>query len=212
MITKKRDMAEWILDFFRSAKVDTNQIIMFRVVQNKFYDLNPKEKELFYPVFNELIKNGYFTYEEGSPQCLRLTKKGHDYIYDPNAELDCCYDLRKASRKNYLDIINLGIDVASFGIQQVEVESPKKESYNLFKLACSLIMDVDDGKLLDLIDKQIILITEVVKSHQDQNNHLDDDAVTKINTHIYMASIRLEYLGKKEMLQHLQYLHHLLLD
>lgn len=212
MITKKRDMAEWILDFFRRAKVDTNQIIMFRVVQNKLYDLNPKEKELFYLVFNELIKNGYFTYEEGSPQCLRLTKKGHDYIYDPNAGLDCCYDLRKASRKNYLDIINLSIDVASFGIQHIELEDFKKESYNLFMLVCSLIMDVDDGKLLELMDKQIVLITEVVKSHQDQNSHLDDNAVAKINTHIYMASIRLEYLGKKEMLQHLQYLHNLLLD
>ena len=107
MMTKKSKMAEWILDFFRVIKAETGQVVMLRVIQNKLYDLNPKEKELFYSVVNELIKNGYFTYEEGSPQCLRLTKKGHDYIYDPNAELDCCYDLRKASRKNYLDIINL---------------------------------------------------------------------------------------------------------
>lgn len=28
---------------------------------------------------------------------LRLTKKGRDYIYDPDAKLDCCYDAQKLS-------------------------------------------------------------------------------------------------------------------
>lgn len=92
MMTKKREMAEWILDFFRRAKVDAGEIVMMRSVQNKLIDLNPKERDLFVPVANELIEHGYFIYEEGTPQVLRLTEKGHDYIYSPEAELDCCND------------------------------------------------------------------------------------------------------------------------
>lgn len=92
MMTKKREMAEWILGFFRRANVGAGQIIMMRNVQNKLIELNPKERDLFVLVANELIGNGYFTYEEGQPQCLRLTTKGYDYIYNPTAVLDCCYD------------------------------------------------------------------------------------------------------------------------
>ena len=92
MMTKKREMAEWILDFFRNSNIDTGQIVMMRSLQNKLIELNPKERDLFVPVANELIDNGYFTYEEGKLQCLRLTQKGRDYIYDPAAELDCCYE------------------------------------------------------------------------------------------------------------------------
>lgn len=92
MMTKKREMAEWILDFFRRAKVDAGEIVMMRSVQNKLIDLNPKERDLFVPVANELIEHGYFIYEEGTPQVLRLTEKGRDYIYSPEAELDCCND------------------------------------------------------------------------------------------------------------------------
>lgn len=92
MMMKKREMAEWILDFFRRAKVDAGQIIMFRTVQNELHKLNPKERDLFVPVANELMKNGYFTYEEGTLQALRLTQKGREYIYNPSAELDCCYE------------------------------------------------------------------------------------------------------------------------
>lgn len=95
MMTKKPEMAEWILDFFRRAKVDAGQIVMMHNVQNKLHELNPKERDLFVPVANELIQNGYFIYEEGSPQVLCLTKKGRDYIYNPGAELDCCHDVQK---------------------------------------------------------------------------------------------------------------------
>jgi hypothetical protein len=211
MMTKKSEMAEWILDFFRDTKAEAGHMVMLRVIQNKLYDLNPKEKELFYPVVNELIKNDYFTYEEGQLQCFRLTEKGYKYIYDENAVLDCCYDLRKANRKNYLDIINLGFNVASFGIQHNEIEDFIKESCDLFKQVCSIIMDIDDSELLDLIDKHIGLITEVAKKQQGKNNPLDEDTIAKLSAHIYLVSIRLEFLEKKEMLQHLQYLHHLLL-
>lgn len=105
MMTKKREMAEWILDFFRRANVGADQIIMMRNVQNKLIELNPRERDLFVPVANELIENGYFTYEEGQLQCLRLTQKGSDYIYNPAAELDCCYDTNKltATQTKYIE-------------------------------------------------------------------------------------------------------------
>lgn len=104
MMTKKREMAEWILDFFRRAKADTGHIVMMRNVQNKLIELNPRERDLFVSVANELIENGYFTYEETTPQCLRLTQKGSDYIYNPDAELDCCYDTNKltATQAKYI--------------------------------------------------------------------------------------------------------------
>ena len=41
MITKKREMAEWILDFFRRANADAGHVVMMRNVQNKLYELNP---------------------------------------------------------------------------------------------------------------------------------------------------------------------------
>lgn len=85
-------MAEWILDFFRRGKVDAGQMVMMHNIQNSLHDLTPKERDLFIPVANELIANGYFTYEQGKIQSLRLTKKGRDYIYTPSAELDCCHD------------------------------------------------------------------------------------------------------------------------
>ena len=105
MMTKKREMAEWILEFFRRAKADTGHIVMMRNVQNKLIELNPRERDLFVSVANELIENGYFTYEETTPQCLRLTQKGRDYIYNPDAELDCCYDTNKltATQTKYME-------------------------------------------------------------------------------------------------------------
>ena len=98
MTTKKSEMAEWILDFFRRAKVDAGQVVMFRVVQNKLLELSPEERDLFTPVASELIANGYFTYEEGTLQNLRLTEKGYNYIYNPEAVLDCCQEQWKPNK------------------------------------------------------------------------------------------------------------------
>ena len=46
--------------------------------------LNPKEQGKVVETVNTLIDNGYITYEDGSQriECLRLTDKGYDYIYD----------------------------------------------------------------------------------------------------------------------------------
>lgn len=79
----EREIAELIFDKFRAAKCKAGHIVMFRVLQFNLIDkLNPKEKELFFIVFNGLIFTGYFTYENTSPECIRLTEKGYDYIYD----------------------------------------------------------------------------------------------------------------------------------
>lgn len=52
--------------------------------------LNPKEQKKVIEVANMLINSGYITYEDSSHgiECLRLTQKGYDYIYDDNAPLD----------------------------------------------------------------------------------------------------------------------------
>lgn len=92
MMTRKSEMAEWILDFFRRAKVAAGQIVMFRNLQFAQQQLNPKERSLFLSVMNELLEHDYFTFEQEPLQCLRLSEKGYNYIYDKTAVLDCCQD------------------------------------------------------------------------------------------------------------------------
>ena len=150
MMTKKCEMAEWILDFFRRSKVDEGQVILMRNIQNKLYDLNPKERDMFMTVANELIDNGYFTYEEGSPQVLRLTKKGCDYIYNPEAKLDCCYDTQMLSTsqsqylKNWHDSFVSWVD-GVLGIIDVMSNMPEmndEDKQALFQ--CRIIMIGND--------------------------------------------------------------------
>lgn len=79
----EREIAELIFDKFRSAKCKTGEIVMMRTIRFSLIDkLNPKEKELFDIVFVGLQITGYITYEKDSPECIRLTQKGYDYIYD----------------------------------------------------------------------------------------------------------------------------------
>ena len=80
MMTKKYEMAEWILDFFRKAKVAAGQIVLFRNLQFAQQQLNPKERSLYLNVMNELLENGYFTFEQEPVQCLRLSEKGYNYM------------------------------------------------------------------------------------------------------------------------------------
>ncbi|MCH7414331.1 toll/interleukin-1 receptor domain-containing protein [Belliella sp. R4-6] len=79
----ERQIAEQIFDSFRKAQCKAGHIVMMRNIQFGIIDkLNPKEKEIFHTVFNGLISTGYFTYEKESPESIRLTEKGYDYIYD----------------------------------------------------------------------------------------------------------------------------------
>ena len=79
----ERELAELIFDTFRASNCKTNQIVMMRSIRFGVIDkLNPKEKEIFFTVLNGLIFTGYYTYQENSAECIRLTEKGYDYIYD----------------------------------------------------------------------------------------------------------------------------------
>lgn len=79
----ERELAELIFDTFRASKCKTNQIVMMHSIRFRVIDrLNPKEKEIFFTIFNGLIFTGYYTYQGNSPECICLTEKGYDYIYD----------------------------------------------------------------------------------------------------------------------------------
>lgn len=113
MMTKKYEMAEWILDFFRKAKVAAGQIVLFRNLQFAQQQLNPKERSLYLNVMNELLENGYFTFEQEPVQCLRLSEKGYNYIYNTDATLDCCIDKPKTTEEDFRNIIALASTLVS---------------------------------------------------------------------------------------------------
>ena len=103
----EREIAELIFDKFRAAKCKAGHIVMFQVLQFNLIDkLNPKEKELFFIVFNGLIFTGYFTYENTSPECIRLAEKGYDYIYDDDKiiKLFCCKETNTTHSFTYWNI------------------------------------------------------------------------------------------------------------
>jgi hypothetical protein len=82
-MSAKEKITELIFDQFRKSKSRAGHIVMMRVFNLVLIPkLNPKEQDLFEPVTNELIENGFITYEKGSSECLRLTEKGFDYIYE----------------------------------------------------------------------------------------------------------------------------------
>ena len=202
MITKKREMAEWILDFFRRAKVDTGQIVMMRSIQNKLIELNPKERDMFVSVANELIQNGYFTYEESTPQCLRLTQKGRDYIYEPETQLDCCYDSNKLTgtqaqyieqwHDSFVHYIN-GLWGMIEGLSLLpETTDDDKQGLAL----CRLILngqDVNDVK--NSLSKGTVS-QEVLDKIEHINKRLVDVAIENIRTNTLMKEFlkRLSYL------------------
>ncbi len=81
----ERDLAELIFDKFREINCKDGQIVPYKTIQFTLIDkLNPKEKEIFFVVLNGLIFTGYYTYSKNALACIKLTKKGYDYIYDDN--------------------------------------------------------------------------------------------------------------------------------
>lgn len=202
MMTKKREMAEWILDFFRRAKVDAGQIIMFRTVQNELLELNPKERDLFVPVANELMENGYFTYEEGTLQALRLTEKGREYIYNPSAELDCCHENQSLTlpQAQYLDnwhksfqtyIKNLFAMITAFEMLPQTTEADKQGLQEIkLLLAGKDVMDVESELSKGVVQQSTLDKIEKL------NKNLVDVAVEHLQTDLLV----------KEFLRQLFYL------
>jgi hypothetical protein len=79
----KSQLQELVLDYFRKTNSRSGHVILMNVLRhNLLHKLNPKEQELFVTAVNELIEKGYLLYEKDSPECLRLTEKGYDRIYD----------------------------------------------------------------------------------------------------------------------------------
>ena len=81
----ERKIAELIFDKFRSSNCKAGEIVPMRVIRfSLIMNLNPKEKELFNIVFVGLQITGYFTYKKDPLECIVLTQKGYDYIYEEN--------------------------------------------------------------------------------------------------------------------------------
>lgn len=188
MISSKSEMAEWILDFFRRSNCKANEIVMFRGVMNAVSRLNPRERDLFTAVANELISNKYMAFEQQPVQCIRLMSKGEDYIYNPEGVLDCCIDIRKPTEKNFRDIISLGQIVCTLQAHQdilkngkyaedfVSMEYPlvQNESlkemrigtlkefyaylYRFFYLSCQLSSQLDDVTLREVLFHYIDMV------------------------------------------------------
>jgi hypothetical protein len=202
MMTKKREMAEWILDFFRKANVDAGQIVMMRHIQNKLIELNPKERDMFVSVANELIQNGYFTYEESTPQCLRLTQKGQDYIYEPEAQLDCCYDSNKLTvtqsqyieqwHDSFVSFINglLGI------IEGLALLPGATEDDRQGLALCRLILNGQDVNDVEKSLSEGTVSQDILDKIEHLNKRLVDVAIENIKTDVLMKEFlkRLSYL------------------
>lgn len=173
--------------------MDADQIVMMRNVQNKLHELNPKERDMFVPVANELIENGYFTYEKGSLQVLRLTQKGRDYIYEPNAELDCCYDVQKLTpvqsqylanwHDSFVNWVNgvLGI-IELLSVLPMATDEDRQalaqckailNGYEVVSVEESLLNGVLTDEVLDMIEKLNKRIVDNIVEH------IKTDALTK---------------------------------
>ncbi|WP_445908611.1 hypothetical protein [Yeosuana sp.] len=82
-----KDIQEIILDQFRKTNSRAGYIVMMRVFHfSVIPKLNPKEQDLFQEAANDLINQGILEYEKTSPECLRLTDKGFENLYNVVSE------------------------------------------------------------------------------------------------------------------------------
>ena len=82
MLTE-RQIEDMIFDAFRQTNCRVGHIVMMRTFRFGIeMRLNPIEKDKYFSVMSGIINLGYVTYHADSPECLRLTEKGYNYIYD----------------------------------------------------------------------------------------------------------------------------------
>lgn len=198
MMTKKSEMAEWILDFFRRAKVAAGQIVMFRNLQFAQQQLNPKERSLFLNVMKELLEHGYFTFEQEPLQCLRLSEKGYEYIYHEEAVLDCCNEpiLTSAQAqyisswyKNFVEYIT---SLKTFIVTMMQNPEASEEDKNGFQ-HCLYILD---GKEVHEVEKSLregMVTNTTLDEIEKINKDLVDIAIDHIKTE-ELAKMFLKYL------------------
>lgn len=86
MMTKEQ-LKDAIMHQFEEQNRRDNEIITMRFWRFTFIpNLNPIEQDMFYGCVNELIDEGKITYEKDGLECLRLTQKGYDVIYEVRAD------------------------------------------------------------------------------------------------------------------------------
>jgi hypothetical protein len=82
-----KDIQEIILDQIRKTNSRAGHIVMMRVFHFSVVPkLNPKEQDLFQEAAKDLIDQGILDYEKTSPECLRLTGKGFENLYNVVSE------------------------------------------------------------------------------------------------------------------------------
>lgn len=92
-------LQEIVFDEFRKAKARANHIVPMR----KFHfsvipNLTPPEQDIFNDAVNELINQEFINYEKEGPECLRLTEKGYNRIYDTDINQEAAEELAVAGR------------------------------------------------------------------------------------------------------------------
>lgn len=192
---KKSELANWILDFFRRANCRAGEMVIFRNFQIGLSKLNLREKKMFADVASELIKAGYISFEQSPVQCLRLTKKGEEYIYTDDAKLECCADVHITTQEDYKNLIGVGTSLLSLEHYQNVLETGqliedfnrlqympfeyKKDNtlmietlkeyyekvYNTFLVICRLICTLDEENLLKILDEYILMMTKTLSKY-----------------------------------------------
>ena len=153
-----KELAEYIFDIFRAAHCKAGHMVMMRTFEIKLReDLNPKEQEIIFDVANRLIDNGYIEYEDGSRglKCLRLTKKGFDYIYDDNIPLDGFDAIVPMVPAAAMDVNSIVDTNTSAYNQKVHNQTIVMKSKPIYKIFVS-------STFKDLIDERIKVMTTIV--------------------------------------------------
>ncbi|HTG66348.1 MAG TPA: toll/interleukin-1 receptor domain-containing protein, partial [Flavobacterium sp.] len=182
-----RELAELIFDTFRKANCKTNQIVMMRSINfGVINNLNPKEKEMFYTVLNGLIFTGYYTYHADSPECIRLTEKGYDYIYDDEMVQDML-------KKPWIipDVNQTDWDKAFYKLWKVIGPQDTASNYisgtQFYKFIMELCDDLPPSYSIYIEQRRKKdLSTSRVEYYNDLINHLDEEKRKELYVNIQL--------------------------
>ncbi len=196
----ERQIAEIIFDSFRKAQCKVGHIVMMRNIQFGIIDkLNPKEKEIFYTVFNGLIFTGYFNYEKDGPESIRLTEKGYDYIYD-DEKVESMLKLPWV----FPDIIKPEWDKAFFRLWRVigpqDTATHYMDGSQFYKLIMDLVDDIPPSYILYIeARRKKNLSTSRVEYYKDLLDHLDEEQRKTLyaNIQIFLESSVIESREEK---------------
>lgn len=73
---------EFIKNLFRQANCKIGHVLPMRTIRMTLIErLNPEEKKQCIESINNLIEEGFCTYEKDVMECLRLTEKGYEGLY-----------------------------------------------------------------------------------------------------------------------------------